>query len=386
MGQTIGKVRLQPGFVPFVNLPKSIVTDLRGAVVEVSESGYSITLKQLEQIIQLSLHEYLSDEKVFDYSNALFDLLSADALPGCDEIDLFEMLGTLCLVSGMTLEEKVQYLFDFFDFCERGELSMNEVSLAFRSIVSGARKITLDAGTFTNEDIDQVALEAFALDVPDRLKFSPAMVDDNKLTREQFFDYVFNCPEVVSFINHYNDIIAEEEARMITTDEREKQTFLRITANEGAGDQGTKVQSTSEPWRDQLRFLKPDTSDERVPPPPMDALSLEFVCGQNSDTGVVCTSDGDILYAAGSMVVKLVADDDILYKQEFFNEHSNRVASLDIFKMHDGMGDMVASGETDGEDCKICVWSSTTLSSLVTFRTIHKVTHNTFERLTLFSF
>jgi Ca2+-binding EF-hand superfamily protein len=122
MGQTIGKV--ESSFSPFANLPKSIIVGLRCAVSEVSESGYTLTQTELEQILQLSLHEYFSDENVREHSNALFSLFNADTLPGCDcdEIDSFELLGTLCLTSGMPLKEKAQFLFDLFDLNEKGEL------------------------------------------------------------------------------------------------------------------------------------------------------------------------------------------------------------------------------------------------------------------------
>lgn len=376
MGQTIGKVRIEHSFSPLANLPKSTVVDLRCALAEVSESGYSITLQELHQVLQLSFHNFFSNEKICDYCNALFSLFNADALPGGDEIDSFEFLGTLCLTSGMSLEEKVGFIFDLFDLNEKGELFINEVTLAFRSLVSGTQKIAIDAAIATNEGIDQVALEAFDLCMPDSLKYSPAaMADDKKLTRQQFYDYVFNCPEAVSFMNCYDDIIIDGTSNLVE-DASTNATPLRLTTNK-EDEQEPNTQSLSEPWREQLLFLRPDIADERTsPPPPMDGLSLEYVCGRNSGTEVSYTSDGNVLYAAGCMVmvVKLVADHDG-HKQEFFffNEHSNRVSSLDIFKVHDGMGDTVASADKDGSDCKVCVWSSCTLASLVTFSTRHQV-------------
>jgi Ca2+-binding EF-hand superfamily protein len=377
-------VRIEPCFSPFVNLPRKIVKDLRCAVSEVSESGYSVTLQELEQLLQLSLHEYLSNKKIREYCNALFSLFNADALPECDEIDSFELLGTLCLTSGMTLKEKVQFLFDLVDLNEKGELCVNEVSFAFRSLVSGTRKIAIDAAIATNEDIDQVALEAFDLIMPDNLKFSLAMANnDTKVTRQQFCDYVFNCPEASSFMNCYDDIVVEETRnKLVAHASGANATPLRLMTKEEY-EQETKAPSRSEPWRDQLRFLRPDNAAEKTSPP-MDGLSLEYICGRNSGTEAVYTSDGDVLYAAGSMVVKchLVADDGG-YKQEYFNEHAHRVSSLAISaansiklydsKLHDGMGDMVASSDTDGDDCKVCVWSSYTLSSIVTFSTRHQV-------------
>ncbi len=375
MGQQIGKpVQLQPGISPFVNLPKSIVIDFRCAVTEVSESGYSLCLQELQQIIQLCLHEYLSDEKIIDYANALFGLFNADAkkCDGGDEIDSFQFLGTLCLVSGMTLEQKAEFLFDLFDLNEKGEVNINEVTLAFRSLVYGTRKIVVGdtENNVNNVDIDQVALEAFELAMPDNLKYSLAMANDmadKKLSRQQFYDYIFNCPEAVSFLLKHDDIIiGEANNDNVTNQDCEEVERVRNDVQS----------STSQPWRDQLRLLLPDTSDERASPPPMDGLRIDHIHGRNSNTDTVYTSNGDIVYAAGSTVVKLVVDNDGGYQQEFFTEHTNRVSTIDIFKVNDEMGDMVASGEVSISNdcpCKVCVWSSATLSSLVTFQTIHKV-------------
>ena len=378
MGQQIGKpVQLQPGISPFVNLPKSIVLDFRCAVTEVSESGYSLCLQELQQIIQLCLHEYLTDEKIIDYANALFGLFNADAkkCDDRDEVDTFQFLGTLCIVSGMTLEQKAEFLFDLFDLNEKGEVNINEVTLAFRSLFYGTRKILVGDADNENsvnnvDDIDQVALEAFELVMPDNLKYSLAMANDmadKKLSRQQFYDYIFNCPESVSFLLKHDDIvIGEENNNNITNHDCDE---VERVINE--------VQSSAiEPWRDQLRLLQPDTSDERASPPPMNGLRIDHIHGRNSNTDTVYTSNGDILFAAGSTVVKIVVDTDGRYQQEFFNEHTNRVSTVDIFRVNDEMGDMVASGEVSiGNDCpsKVCVWSSATLSSLVTFQTIHKV-------------
>lgn len=379
MGQIIGKLPIESSFSHFINLPHSIIVDLRCALQEVSESGYSLTLTELEQVLLLSLHVYLSDEKIREYNNDLFSLFNADALPGrdCDEIDSFELLGTLCLTSGMPLQNKVEFLFDLFDLNEKAELSINEVTLAFRSLVSGARKITKDADSdsriVTNEEIDQVALDAFDLITPESLKYSMAMTDDQKLTRQQFYDYALNCPEVVSFLDCYDDIVIAE-SNGIATDASTKDVPARLMADEL--DEGkAQQQPLNEPWRDQQRLLRPDTGERDVAtPPPMDGLRLDRICGRNSGTEAVYTSDGNVLYAAGSMVVKLVAvADGGGYNQEFFNEHSNRVSSLAIFYAKDGMGDTVASSDTGGNDCKVCVWSSNMLSSHVTFSTRHKV-------------
>ena len=207
--------------------------------------------------------------------------------------------------------------------------------------------------------------------MPDNLKYSLAMANDmadKKLSRQQFYDYIFNCPVAVSFLLKHDDIVIGEATNNNITNNVCEEVERVING----------IQSSAiEPWRDQLRLLlQPDTSDERASAPPMDGLRIDHIHGRNSNTDTVYTSNGDILFAAGSVVVKLVVDNDSRYQQEFFNEHTNRVSAIDIFKVNDEMGDMVASGEVSISNdcpCKVCVWSSATLSSLVTFQTIHKV-------------
>ena len=39
-------------------------------------------------------------------------------------IDSFEFLATICIVSGMRLDEKIQFIFNLFDFNESGKLNI----------------------------------------------------------------------------------------------------------------------------------------------------------------------------------------------------------------------------------------------------------------------
>ena len=144
MGQTFGKARIRPAAKPFVNLPISCVNTLRSCVYEVAE-GFGLTNDELKQIVQISLNEYsrLSGSSIDEASDELFALFSSVDSPSSEMlIDSFEFLATICICSGMTMDEKLHFIFTLFDFNETSKLNINEATLAFRSIVSGMSKIS----------------------------------------------------------------------------------------------------------------------------------------------------------------------------------------------------------------------------------------------------
>ena len=69
---------------------------------------------------------------------ALFSVLDDDRN---DLIDSLELLSTLCLLSSMSNEEKIQFIFALYDFDYSRRLSVEEVFLALRSALSGLCKV-----------------------------------------------------------------------------------------------------------------------------------------------------------------------------------------------------------------------------------------------------
>ena len=77
-----------------------------------------------------------------------------------------------------------------------------------------------------------------------------------------------------------------------------------------------------------------------------------------------------MLYAAGSIVVKVSTNEDGACTQEYFMGHSGYVSSIDVFHMEEG-GDMVATADV-GRESKICVWSSSNLVPIVAIQSLHQ--------------
>ena len=363
MGQILGKACIKPAAVPFANLPKSVIVSIRQCVYEVAE-GYGLSKNDLRTIIRLSLIEYLrlSETNLGERSDALFDLLNAGSSPDSKEelIDSFEFLVAMCLVSGMEREEKISFMFDVFDVRESGKLNINEATLAFRSSVAGTSKI---ATTITDDVnvIDAVALDAFELNIPDTLKYSHAMTAED-LSKNEFIDYLFNCSETSSFLDYFDDILVE--VKLKSSVDLALARPLRFYVPERVKP------SPNQPWKEHLRLLQPgDIDDELAHSPPTSGLDLDWIYGRNVQTPALLCSNGDILYAAGSIVVKLSTNMEGKEAQEYFLGHQGHVTSIDVFQMT--VDDLVASANI-GIGSKICVWSSSNLKPIVTIPVRHE--------------
>ena len=375
MGQTIGKAQIQQGALPFVNLPRSLVIDLRQAVHEVAE-GYGLVLSELQEVIRISLREFLriSECNIDECSEVLFNLFKVDASADCSEslIDSFEFLAALCLVSGMQPGEKINFIFDLFDFNESGQLDVNEVTLAFRASASGTTKLSAASIPVKIEYIDQVAIEAFEISAPASLKCNPAILAENhKLNRQDFFNYVVNCPETASILNHFDDI--NDEVKPNATAHSGKVSIRPTPLRFSVPFNDQKLTSGSDvPWRDQIRFLTPNRASE-IESPPRVGLSLDWIYGRNTGgPQAIYGENGEIFYPAGSMIVKLYTTDDGKMAQDYFSEHAGHVTSIDIFHLNHSRGEIIASADL-GDVSKVCVWSTATLCSIVTIPRFHQV-------------
>lgn len=370
MGQIIGKAKIKEEALPFINLPRSLVHDLRQTIYEVAE-GYGLTLQELREIIRLCLREFLRipETNIDEYSDVLFQLFNGDesSSEGKQQhqlVDSFEVLATIGLASGMELNEKIHFIFDLFDFNETGDLNLNETTLAFRTIMSGASKLVRAGAWFIvdTDFIDRIAIEAFeSLSSKNNLNLSVALVtDDERLSRKKFFSYVFNCAETNYILNHFDDICYD-----VVETHRNDRNILASTPlplRFNASSEVDKINTSDKaPWRDQIQFLKPHNDEESIAVPPTTSLSINWVYGRNTQGEVLCGSDSSIIYPAGTMVVKLSNDRS---EQQYFMQHSGHVTSIDILQTKD-FGEVVASADI-GCNSSICIWSVTNMASLVT--------------------
>lgn len=211
MGQTIiGNMHVRPGAVPFVNLPTPLIDSLRKSVNEVAE-GFGLRRAELKLILHLSLQEHIRKlgSTLDIFLEALFALFCTDAAllnssskDKTEElIDSFELLATIFILSRIKRDDKINYIFDLFDVSESG------LTLAFRSLASGASKIFSKSIEFDAHSIDTLVLKGFEV-----VKIATAD-KQVRMNRQDFFDFVLNNRETVSFLTCFDDIEVEERTR-----------------------------------------------------------------------------------------------------------------------------------------------------------------------------
>ena len=357
MGNSLGKAKIKAEALPFINLPRSLVFEFRQTVYEVSEE-YGLTLEELKEVVALCLQEYLRiGTNIDEYSESLFRLFndgSSSTESKQQLVDSFELIASLCLSSGMELDEKIHFLFDLFDFSETGDLNINETTLAFRTIASAASRIEYSQSIVDLKVIDQVATAAFDLRSKGKLL----------LNRNEFFNYVYDCSESKSLLDHFDDIYDESAA--VARYEKSSMHAMPLRFSTSRDEAESTAKATADgPWKDQIRFLKPQ---ETFSSPPPQGLSLDWIYGRNErGPPALYGSDGSIFYPAGSMVVKLSVDRS---QQTYFNQHSGHVASIDILQCDDSFREILASADV-GNDSKICIFSATDMKSLITMPRFH---------------
>ena len=188
MGQTIGRAPLLTPPRHFVNLPKTSVYELWEAFNDIAE-GFGLTSEEMCEILRVVLKDVLgySEKKLDGISRALFVTLDDDSN---ELVDALEFLSALALISGMSHEEKVRYIFGIYDFDESGLLSVDEMILALRSSIAGLCKLSgIDAPL--EAQIEHIAIGAF-----DNIK----SIDGSMITRDKFVHHCITTPEIVSWI------------------------------------------------------------------------------------------------------------------------------------------------------------------------------------------
>ena len=196
MGQQIGKVELVPNAVPFTNLSSEGVLALWTAFLDIAEQ-FGIDLETFTDICSVVRKELsppggeLADEEFNELCSAVFKALDTDENDLVDALEvgprqptllsilLFcsallcsafphspllgsarlsapllpspplrsslrtwkQFLATFALISSMSFREKVEFAFECYDFNDNHEITVDEMTLAMKSTITGLSKL-----------------------------------------------------------------------------------------------------------------------------------------------------------------------------------------------------------------------------------------------------
>lgn len=297
-------------------------------------------------------------------------------------------MSALAVVSGMSMIEKIKFIFGIYDFDESGHLTVDEMILALRSTVSGLCKLS-DMDMPLESEIERVAVGGFE---------NAKSIDGSTINRDVFVRYCQTTPEITSWLEFYGDIADPGRVPLNSTSYDEQKVAERLVDVQAEFhnrtgkhlalmdiDAGRNMRlqieeehstATAQPqWKNVVAFLEPKAKDElrstksRPAFPPDVSLDLEWVHGFNARRrqNVWYTARGELVYSAGSLGVVLDVPN---RKQRFFNVHTDLIECVRVHTIKNET--FAATGEI-GVAPKIMVWSTTSFEVLSMMRGLHQV-------------
>lgn len=328
-----------------------------------------------------ALRDYLclGTEEVESCARELFPVLDTDKVrQGTDlhemllqnnMIDALEFLATLVAVSGMNIIEKVQFIFDLYDFGECGALVLDELTLLLKSTVIGLTKISGDTPpSFT--EFEKLAKIVFASELTVNGRVVRNLENGTKLPQAKFVTYCTHNPTLSSWLEYYDDLApaaittepGPDFAGVIVpprTAEYARRNALHrlnvVSMTEQIDEDKSQEALTEQPKPGQDADLQPARSSR-----PGIKVALEWAYGYGaagSRQNVYYTQGGDIVWHAGEVgIVYTPQMEDRKATQQFMTAHSDLIVCLAT----SSDGRLCATGEV-GERPKVVVWDTSNI-------------------------
>lgn len=168
----------------------------------------------LSETFALRFHEFyfLIDKDIVGHTNAknLFALLDKESHR---IVDKYEVMCVIAMTSTLSSKEKVEFIFEVFNFNDKGYLTRSETSLMIRALVSGAYKADPSIGLPANHVFEEFVRRAmgfavanpeslrrpevvrFSVDVKECIEFmeawcgiaSPVLIGEGRCWRDRYF-------------------------------------------------------------------------------------------------------------------------------------------------------------------------------------------------------
>eukprot|EP00948_MAST-09A_sp_MAST-9A-sp1_P002160 g2160.t1 len=392
MGQKLGKTVFVEASLPLLNLERDAILDLWEGFEDVAE-GFGINVEEFKEICSV-LQPYLGHikkPKLMKVCEEAFRMLDTDTN---DLIDSLEFHASVTVTSGCSISDKLSLIFNYFDFDETGEISVDEMVLLLMATMSGLAKFSGIAPP------DERKLEVLVQKAFQKAKRG----HENIIQKQEFIDYCLETPEIVAWMHFYDssgdmtmqekeypdsDIDLEMDTPIrdeITTAYRNQDEFKEVAYKWEDDREETKKKSGAalskftevKKWHGILEHVTPT-----YPPPKDDtlpednSLKLEWIHGyssQHSRNNLSYISTGDFVYPAAGVAVVMNAE---RHEQRYAFHNSDEILSL---AMHPN-GTFCATGEL-GVNPKIQVWNVNTMKLISTLKGFHKnaVTHLAFSK------
>ena len=268
-----------------------------------------------------------------------------------------------------------------YDFDESGVLTLDEMVLSFRSSLSGLAKLSkIDPPT--EADIEAIVVLGFD-SIRKASDSTNPTVDYQGIDREEFVNFCINTPEIMSWIEYFDDLEEYEQdltsrAPIVFTSTPEN--IFRVEMDEANMNPSTggflklelehNTNVVRRNWENVTPLLAPMRKPDPIVGLPDKRVSLEWVYGINlhaSRQSLYYSAKGAVVYAAGAVcIIQKV----LQHEQEYYVQHSDLVTCLKLYTTNTGET-IVASGEC-GTRPAVHVWDCDSRVTLSTLQGFHR--------------
>eukprot|EP00606_Chrysophyceae_sp_TOSAG23-5_P001243 GSChrysophyteH2.ASY1.ANO1.529.1 assembled CDS len=373
MGQKFGKCRLNPAAEPFANLPRKAIAHVWQVFNDIAD-GFGVGVDELIEICaDLKDELNVSRLSIVEKITLLFELLDTDKN---GLIDALEFMSTLAALSGMRLYEIIDFILTSYDFDGTAELSVDEVTLALKSVTTGLCKVCL-VKTPREEIVEQLVSTAFSEmtgeEANDSMKVRINVIVEKLEAHpdaRSWYAYFGNTPQAgmqnydltaidKDFCGESDEVMRHpHEAKAIDWDLQQRALLKDQVQNE-----------VDVPWLSAVAMLTPlEFSNQTMRKTAPDAsIEPEWVYGYQAEkcrNNVRYNYQGNAVYNIGKYV--------IVYS---FNGHSQTVFAMhheevSCIAMHPD-GQLCASGEV-GPRPRVIVWNTVTREVAFMDRDFHR--------------
>ena len=139
MGQKLGRYGLVTSAEPFSNLSRRAISLVWQNFNDIAD-GFGVSKDEMQEIcVTLKDELNISRLAMLEKSSSFFQTLDTDKN---GLIDALEMVSCIAAISGMTLNEIIEFILSCYDFDGTQMSNTDEVTLALKSVATGLAKVS----------------------------------------------------------------------------------------------------------------------------------------------------------------------------------------------------------------------------------------------------
>jgi Ca2+-binding EF-hand superfamily protein len=120
-------------------------------------------------------------------------------------VDAFEVIGSVAMLSKMSIPEKVDLIYSLYDFNGSGDITLDEMTILLKTLVSGCAKMDKKISPPSTEETERLAVKAFSTADKDM---------DGEISKHEFDAFCYSHPMCKDFLDYWrgamNQVVLNE--------------------------------------------------------------------------------------------------------------------------------------------------------------------------------